>query len=254
MSDTGFDLDGQVIIVTGATRGIGRSMAISLARAGAVVVATGLSEEDVGDVVSEGTDEGLVLHPALLDVGDVASIRRAVADIVEEFGRIDALVNNAGLGHAHAALDVTESDWDQMMAVNLRGVFFACQAVAPAMIRQGGGRIVNISSQASFVALRDAVVYSTSKGGVNMMTKALAVEWAPHGINVNAVAPTFVYTPGTAPILDDPQWRQEVMSKIPLQRLATPDDVTAAVIYLAAPASRMVTGTVVRVDGGWTAQ
>lgn len=254
MEGTGFDLDGLVTIVTGATRGIGRALALDLARAGAVVVATGRSRPSVDEVVAEAAGEGLTLHPGVLDVTDVAATRTAVADIAEQFGRIDVLVNNAGLGHAHAALDVSEADWDDMMSVNLRGLFFVSQAVGRVMVEQGGGRIINLSSQASFVALRDATVYSTSKGGVNMMTRSLAVEWAPHGVNVNAVAPTFVRTPGTAPILDDPDWRADVMDRIPLRRLGETEDVTAAVRYLAAPAARMVTGTILKVDGGWTAQ
>lgn len=251
---TGFELDGKVSIVTGATRGIGRALAMTLASAGAVVVPTGRRQADVDDLCREAAEAGLELHPILLDVSDVASIGRGVEQVAGSFGHIDVLVNNAGLGNAHRAFDVRQSDWDEMMSVNLRGVFFMSQAVARVMADRGEGRIVNISSQASLVGLRDAAVYCTSKGGVNMMTKALAVEWAPLGITVNAVAPTFVYTPGTAPILDDPDWRRDVMSKIPLGKLAMPDDVAAAVTYLASPAGRMVTGTILLVDGGWTAQ
>ncbi len=250
----GFGLNGKVTIVTGATRGIGRALAIALARHGALVVPTGRKQPDIDDLCLEAADSGVEVHPVLLDVTDVGSIARAVDRVVAAFGRIDVLVNNAGLGNAHRAFDVRESDWDEMMAVNLRGLFFMSQAAARVMASQGGGRIVNMSSQASFVGLRDAAVYCTSKGGVNMLTKTLAVEWAPLDITVNAVAPTFVYTPGTAPILDDPDWRRDVMSKIPLGRLATPDDVAAAIVYLASDAGRMVTGTVLLVDGGWTAQ
>ena len=249
-----FSLDDRLVLVTGATRGIGRELAMQLAAAGARVVATGRTDEDLASVAAEAADRGLPVHPLRLDVRDTAALAPAVERVVAEHGRIDVLVNNAGLGNAHPALEVTEADWDEMMAVNLRGVFFMTQAVARVMVGQGGGRIVNMSSQASFVGLRDAAVYCTSKGGLNMMTKVLAVEWAPHNITVNAVAPTFVYTPATAPILDDPQWRRDVMSKIPLGELATIRDVAGAVIYLASDAARMVTGTVLLVDGGWTAQ
>jgi NAD(P)-dependent dehydrogenase (short-subunit alcohol dehydrogenase family) len=142
-----------------------------------------------------------------------------------------------------------------MMAVNLRGVFFTSQAVARVMIAAGkGGRIINLSSQGGLVGLPNAAVYCTSKGGVNMMTKVLALEWAPHDITVNAIAPTFVYTPGTAPILDDPEQRAMVLGKIPLGRIGLTDDVAGAVVYLAARSGRMVTGSVLVVDGGWTAQ
>ncbi|NJC69967.1 glucose 1-dehydrogenase [Planosporangium thailandense] len=249
-----FDVTDAVVVVTGASRGIGRELAMLLAEAGAIVVPTGRTTADLADLSVEARYRGVQLHPVLLDVRDVASIRQTVDRIVATHGRIDVLVNNAGLGHAYKALDVTEADWDDMMAVNLRGVFFTSQAVARTMILRRSGRIINISSQASFVGLPDAAVYCASKGGVNMLTKALAVEWAEHGITVNAVAPTFVYTPGTAPILDDPEKRAKVLAKIPLARLGSPEDVANAVIYLATPASRLVTGTVLVVDGGWTAQ
>jgi NAD(P)-dependent dehydrogenase (short-subunit alcohol dehydrogenase family) len=178
-----------------------------------------------------------------------------VSAIVAAHGRIDVLVNNAGLGFARAAFDVTEADWDEMMAVNLRGVFFMSKAVARTMAAAArGGRIINISSQGGLVGLPDAAVYCASKGGLNMLTKTLALEWAKEAITVNAIAPTFIYTPGTAPILDEPTMRASVLGKIPLGKFALTDDVAGAIVYLASDAGRMVTGTVLVVDGGWTAQ
>jgi NAD(P)-dependent dehydrogenase (short-subunit alcohol dehydrogenase family) len=204
---------------------------------------------------SEAQSRGLTVHPQRLDVRAVASINDAVSRIVATRGRIDVLVNNAGLGFARAAFDVTEADWDEMMAVNLRGAFFMSQAVARTMVSAGrGGRIVNISSQGGLVGLPDAAVYCAGKGGLNMMTKTLALEWAKHTITVNAVAPTFIYTPGTAPILDEPKMRTTVLGKIPLGQFALTNDVAGAIIYLASDAGRMVTGTVLVVDGGWTSQ
>jgi NAD(P)-dependent dehydrogenase (short-subunit alcohol dehydrogenase family) len=250
-----FSLAGRVVVVTGASKGIGRELALLLAGAGATVVPTVRTQRDADDLLAEAEREAVTLYPQLLDVRDVGQINAAVEQIVAARGRVDVLVNNAGLGYGHAALDVTESDWDEMMAVNLRGMFFTSQAVARAMIAAGnGGRIVNLSSQGGLVGLPNAAVYCTSKGGVNMMTKVLALEWAPHDITVNAIAPTFVYTPGTAPILDDPQQHAEVLGKIPLGRVGLTDDVAGAVIYLAARSGRMVTGSVLVVDGGWTAQ
>lgn len=249
-----FDVADKVVVVTGASKGIGRELAMLLADAGAVVVPTVRGADDIDSLIVEATGRGLQLYPVLLDVRDVAAIGVAMQDVVATYGRIDVLVNNAGLGNARAALDVTESDWDEMMAVNQRGVFFCSQAAARIMASQGGGRIVNLSSQGGLVGLPDAAVYCTSKGGVNMMTKVLALEWAKFSININAVAPTFVYTPGTAPILDEPAMRETVLSKIPLGTFGQTEDVAAAVIYLASPASRLVTGTVLVVDGGWTAQ
>jgi NAD(P)-dependent dehydrogenase (short-subunit alcohol dehydrogenase family) len=249
-----FDLGGKVVLVTGATQGIGRELAFLLAGLGAVVVASGRTTEALDRLGEEAAERRLALHSVLLDVRDTASINAAVTEVVDRHGRIDVLVNNAGLGHAHRALDVTEADFDDMMSVNLRGLFFMSQAVARAMIPRGGGRIVNMSSQGGVVGLPDAAVYCASKGGVNMLTKVLALEWAEHGINVNAIAPTFIYTPGTAPLLDGPGLRDEILAKIPLRQLGTPADVAGAVAYLATEASRLVTGTVLMVDGGWTAQ
>jgi NAD(P)-dependent dehydrogenase (short-subunit alcohol dehydrogenase family) len=249
-----FELRGKVVLVTGASQGIGRELAFLLAGLGGVVVATGRSAEALDGLTKEAIERNLTLDSVLLDVRHTASIDAAVAEVVNRHGRIDVLVNNAGLGQAHRALDVSEADFDEMISVNLRGVFFMSQAVARAMIPHGGGRIINMSSQGGVVGLPDAAVYCASKGGVNMLTKVLALEWAEHGINVNAIAPTFIYTPGTAPLLDGPGLRDRILDKIPLRQLGTPADVAGAVAYLATPASRLVTGTVLMVDGGWTAQ
>lgn len=250
-----FDLTDQIIIVTGASRGIGRYLALQLAEAGAAVIPTVRSKSDECSLLAEAEAAGVILHPTIVDVRDVGQVGRVVQTIVDTHGAVDVLVNNAGLGHAHAALDITEQAWDEMMAVNLRGMFFMTQAVARAMVGAGRpGRIINLSSQGGLVGLPNAAAYCTSKGGVNMMTKVLALEWAQYNITVNAIAPTFVYTPGTASILDDPVQRSRVLDRIPLGRLGQLDDVCSAVIYLAAPSGRMVTGAVLVVDGGWTAQ
>ncbi|MEW9806077.1 SDR family NAD(P)-dependent oxidoreductase [Mesorhizobium sp. ZMM04-5] len=252
---TRFDLRGRVVIITGASKGIGRELTMLLAETGAVVVPTARTDEDLATIAAEAKAQGHTVYPQRLDVRDVGSISAAVEAIVTAHGPIDVLINNAGLGFARAAFDVTGADWDEMMGVNLRGMFFMSQAVARTMVAAGkGGRIINISSQGGLVALPDAAVYCTSKGGVNMMTKTLAVEWARHGITVNALAPTFIYTPGTAPILDEPAMKAKVLSKIPLGKFALTDDVAGAVVYLGSDAGRMVTGTVLVIDGGWTAQ
>ncbi len=254
MRETTFSIEGKVIIVTGADFGIGREVALMLAEAGARVVPTVLEEANLDGLRAEAGARGVAVHPVQLDVSDVEAIRRVVGSIVDAHQRIDVLFNNAGLGYGHPALAVTESDWDQMMAVNLRGLFFMSQAVARIMIAQGAGRIINQSSQGGLVGLPEAAVYCATKGGVNALTKQLALEWAPLGVNVNAIAPTFVETPGTRPILEDPVRRADVLSKIPLGHVAAIDDVAAAVIYLASDAGRMLTGTILSVDGGWTAQ
>jgi NAD(P)-dependent dehydrogenase (short-subunit alcohol dehydrogenase family) len=251
-----FDFAGQVAIVTGANRGLGRDLARTLAACGATVLAgvrAGAESPEAGDVRWSAPGGGRVV-PIGIDVTDVPGTRAAVDAAAREYGTIDILINNAGLGANHDALDVTESDWDQMMAVNLRGVFFASQAVGRHMVERGYGRIVNLSSQAGLVGIRRHAVYSTSKGGVNLMTKVLALEWAEFGVTVNAVAPTWTYTPGTAERLDDPAFLATVLERIPVGRVASTADVAAAVVFLASRAAGMITGSILPVDGGWTAQ
>jgi NAD(P)-dependent dehydrogenase (short-subunit alcohol dehydrogenase family) len=249
MEAPNFNLAGQVAVVTGASHGIGRGLAQSLARAGAKVVVAARSAAPLDVLASE--IDGVAVT---IDVARIDSIRRGFDRVIEQLGRIDILVNNAGLGANHAALDVTETDWDDLMSVNLKGLFFCCQSAARHMLGRGYGRIVNISSQAGLVGIRDHAVYCASKGGVNQLTKVLALEWSARGVTVNAVAPTFIYTEGTKDRLDQPLYLKSVVDRIPAGRVGTIDDVAAAVIYLASPASGLVTGVVLPVDGGWTAQ
>ena len=164
------------------------------------------------------------------------------------------MVANAGLGENHPAEDVGETDWDTMMDVNLKGLFFSVQAAGRIMLEQRSGRIIAMSSQAGEVGIQHHAVYSASKGGVNQLVRVLALEWGSRGVTVNAVAPTFIYTPGTAERLDDPEYRASVEARIPIGRVGTIGDVAGAVVYLASEAGALVNGTVLNVDGGWTAQ
>jgi NAD(P)-dependent dehydrogenase (short-subunit alcohol dehydrogenase family) len=250
-----FDAAGRIALVTGAARGIGRACALALARAGADV-ALGFRALDAGGDVAEGVRAlGRRALPLQLDVTRPAEIAAAVGEAKRHFGRIDILVNNAGIGPPNPAESVTEDDFDATLAVNLKGTFFVSQAVARTMIATGsGGRIVNLSSQAGFVALPTEAVYCMTKAAIAHLTKCLAVEWAAHGIHVNAVAPTFIRTPGTARWLDDPDFRRELLSRIPLGRVGEPADVAAAVVFLSSPAAAMITGATLLIDGGWTAR
>jgi len=249
-----FRLDGQVALVTGASKGIGRDLAKALANAGASVAVAARDLDALERLASEIRSDGGEALAVELDVRDVAQIGEVFERVRTHFGSLDVLVNNAGLGANHPAEDITESDWDEMMDVNLRGLFFACQAAGRIMLAQGSGRIINMSSQAGVVGIREHAVYSASKGGVNLLTKVLALEWSNRGVTVNAVAPTFIYTPGTAERLDQPEYLAGVLDRLPIGRVGTTTDVAGAVLYLASPAGGLVSGHVLVVDGAWTAQ
>jgi len=190
-----------------------------------------------------------------MDVTDLSQIARAVEEAAQHFGKIDILVNNAGLGPENPAEDVRENDFDITLAVNLKGTFFVSQAVGRVMIAQGSGRIVNLGSQAGFVALPGESIYCMTKAAISHLTKCLAVEWGQYGITVNAVAPTFIVTPGTAPALDDPAFKADVLERIAaLHRVGEPMDVAGAVVFLASQAASLITGETILIDGGWTAR
>jgi NAD(P)-dependent dehydrogenase (short-subunit alcohol dehydrogenase family) len=250
-----FDLTGQVALVTGAARGLGRAISLALANAGADV-ALGLRDANAGgDVASEVEGMGRHAMPLQMDVTQMDQVFRAVDDAVERFGRLDILVNNAGLGPENPAEDVREEDFDLTVAVNVKGTFFASQAAGRAMIARGNGRIINLSSQAGFVALPTESVYCLTKAAIVHLTKCLAVEWGRHGITVNAVAPTFISTPGTESALTDPEFRADVLERIAgLHRIGEPMDVAGAVVFLASPAASLITGETILIDGGWTAR
>jgi NAD(P)-dependent dehydrogenase (short-subunit alcohol dehydrogenase family) len=250
-----FRLDGQVALVTGPARGIGRAVALALAEAGADV-ALGLRDVDAdGGVAAEITALGRRALALQMDIGSLEQIRSAVDAAEAAFGRVDILVNNAGASPENPAEDVREEDFDLTVNVNLKGTFFASQAVGRLMIRHGSGRIINIGSQAGLVALPTESVYCMTKAGVAHLTRCLAVEWGRHGITVNAVAPTFIETPGTEPALADPAFRAEVTERIAaLHRIGTPMEVAGAVVFLASPAASLITGVTLPIDGGWTAR
>jgi NAD(P)-dependent dehydrogenase (short-subunit alcohol dehydrogenase family) len=250
-----FDLTSQVALVTGAARGLGREAALALAHAGADV-ALGLRDQATGDgLVAEIAALGRRAVPLQMDVTNVSQVQTAVDQALAAFGRIDILINNAGIAPENLAENVTEPDFDLTCAVNLKGTFFVSQAVGRVMIRQGSGRIVNLGSQAGFIALPGESVYCMTKAAISHLTKCLAVEWGRHGITVNAVAPTFIATPGTEPALADPAFKADVIERIAaLHRIGKPVEVMGAIIFLASPAASLITGETILIDGGWTAR
>jgi NAD(P)-dependent dehydrogenase (short-subunit alcohol dehydrogenase family) len=249
-----FDVAGKIALVTGAARGLGRACAIALGQAGADVALGYRDARADGGTTDAIRALGRRALPLQMDVTRPAEIDAAVAEAARAFGRIDILVNNAGIGPPNPAESVTEADFDRTLAVNLKGTFFVSQAVGRVMIRNGGGRIVNLGSQAGAVALPTESVYCMTKAAIAHLTKCLAVEWARHGINVNAVAPTFIRTPGTVKWLQDDAFRTELLARIPLGRVGEPADVSAAVVFLASPAASLITGATLLIDGGFTAR
>jgi NAD(P)-dependent dehydrogenase (short-subunit alcohol dehydrogenase family) len=250
-----FDLAGQVALVTGVGRGLGRAIALALAHAGADV-ALGLRDVNAhGGLPREIEALGRKPLPLQMDMTRLDQVLGAIEGAATHFGRLDILVNNAGVAPGNPAEDFLEEDFDVTVAINLKGTFFASQAAARIMIRQGHGRIINLSSQAGFAALPGESVYCMTKAGISHLTKCLAVEWGKHNITVNAVAPTFIHTPGTEEALTDPAFRADVVERIAaLHRIGEPVDVTGAVVFLASPAASLITGHTILIDGGWTAR
>lgn len=247
------DLQNKTVIVTGGSKGIGKNIALSFAELGANVIIMGRNEKDLNQTLSELNEFPGKNQAMQVDVNDIAYVREVVDTIVHEYGSIDILVNNAGVNIAKPALEVTEQDWDQVLDTNLKATFFFSQAVAQHMIEQKSGRIINIASQMSFVGYIKRAAYCSSKGGVLQLTKALAVEWAPYHINVNAVAPTFVETEFTAKMFEDKEFKKDVQNRILFNELPQPKDISGAVLYLASNMANFVTGETIKVDGGWTA-
>ena len=254
MTYPSFDLSGKTALITGAGRGIGKACALALAHAGANI-ALGLRDILSGsEVVHDIRAMGREVIPLQMDVGNLEQIDQAVADATDHFGKLDILVNNVGVAPGNLPENVTEADFDTMIDLNVKGLFFTSQAVGKVMIKQKSGRIINISSQAGFISLPEETIYCMTKAAVNHLTKCLAVEWAPHNINVNAVAPTFIETPGTDPYLADPKNKKEVIGNIPLGRIGRVHEVSGAVVFLASPAASLITGEVMLIDGGWTSK
>jgi NAD(P)-dependent dehydrogenase (short-subunit alcohol dehydrogenase family) len=247
-----FSLSGKAVMVTGASRGIGRAIAQGCAASGADLILGVRRESDVSDILKASRAAGIRAMAVTIDLPDLDQARASIARAHAEMGRIDVLVNNVGIGPENLAEDVTESDFDMTVDVNLKGTFFVSQSVAKLMKAQGGGRIINISSQAGSVVLKGESIYCMTKAAINHLTRCLACEWAPYHINVNSVSPTFIHTDGTAPALSDPGFRARVLDHIPLGRIGETSDVAGAVVFLASPASELITGTNLLVDGGWS--
>jgi NAD(P)-dependent dehydrogenase (short-subunit alcohol dehydrogenase family) len=244
-----------VALVTGAARGLGRAISLALAHAGADV-ALGLRDINTGrELAKEIEALGRRALPLQMDMAQLDQVSRAVEHTAAQFRSLDILVNNAGVAPENPAENVREQDFDLTLAVNLKGTFFASQAAGRLMIRQNRGCIINMSSQAGFVALPTESIYCMTKAALAHLTKCLAVEWGKYNIRVNAVAPTFIRTPGTESALADPAFRNDVTERIAaLHRIGEPIEVAGAVVFLSSPAASLITGHTLLIDGGWTAR
>ncbi|TWH46253.1 SDR family NAD(P)-dependent oxidoreductase [Sporomusa sp. KB1] len=248
-----FSLSGKVAVVTGAGHGLGKGYALALAGAGAVVACVGRSSDKLRETVEQIKKSGGNAIALTADIARLDDIQSTMQAVVDEFGRLDILVNNAGTEIPKGIVEVTPEDYDTIMAVNLKGLYFASQAAVKYMIPTRQGKIINAGSLASQIGLAEATVYSASKGGVLQFTKALAVEMAAHNIQVNAIGPGYFRTQMTESFFQDEEHNKWIANRIPAGRIGTTDDLAGAVIFLASPASDYITGQIIYVDGGWLA-
>jgi NAD(P)-dependent dehydrogenase (short-subunit alcohol dehydrogenase family) len=248
-------LEGRVAIVTGASRGLGEAIAVGYAAAGADIVLAARSVEDLERVAEQVRARGRRALVVPTDVTVPEECERLAARAVEGFGRVEILVNNAGLPRGAApTLEVSPAKWDELLLANLHSAFYCCRYVGAHMVERGYGKIINMSSQMGLVGYRDRAAYCAAKGGMNNLTRALAVEWAPHQVCVNALAPTHIETPANSERVHDPAFVAEMLPRIPMGHFGRWEDVVGAAVFFAAPASDLVTGQVLAIDGGWTAQ
>ncbi len=248
-----FDLDGKVAMVTGSTRGLGEVSAGALAKAGAKVAVCGRVEADLERVSRSITELGSEAAGFSIDVTSKESVQEAVGRIIKHFGKIDILVNNAGVNHRVPVTEYPEEAWDRVLNTNLKGYFLVAQAVVPQMLERGYGKVINMSSILGTVGLPNMLAYASSKGGVDQMTKVMALEWAKKGVRVNAIGPTYFETDLVKQIRNDPERFQFINERTPMGRWGYPSELEGLVIFLAASASDFITGQTIYIDGGWTA-
>ena len=247
-----FDLSGRTALVTGASKGLGRAMAVGLARAGCDLALCARDRDGLAETRDAVRALGARAEIFSMDVLRRASVQEAVSAAAKAFGGLDVLLNNAGVNVRKPVLELSEEEWDLVVDTNLKGYFLVAQAVAPHLIARGYGKVVNVSSIFGAVGMNNQLAYASSKGGVVQMTKVMAIEWAGHGVRVNAVAPTYFETPLVAALRNDPERFRFINERTPMGRWGQPEELEGTVVWLASRASDFVTGQTVFVDGGWT--
>ena len=253
MPHQAFDLSGRTAVVIGGTSGIGRAIACSLAEAGADVVPSSRRPEQVKEAAAEIRALGRRSFEAVSDVGDRASLQQLLNECLEEFGKVDILVNSAGKTKRTPTVDVSDEEWADILDTNLTGTLRTCQIFGRHMLKNNYGRIVNIASLTSFVALYEVAAYSASKAAVAMLTKSLAIEWAARGVNVNAIAPGVFRTALNEKLLDATERGREFLLRTPMKRFGKVEELAGAAVFLASEAASFITGEVLVVDGGFLA-
>lgn len=248
-----FALDGRVALVTGASRGLGRGMALALGGAGADVAVVARTAEALEDTAAALRTLGRRALVVPADLSAVAHVQAAVAAAVDHFGRLDVLVNAAGVQVRKPVLEVTEDDWEAVVRIQLKAVYFASQAAARHMIARGGGKIINVGSLTASIGIPNTSIYSACKSGVLGLTRSMAREWAEYNIQVNCIGPGYYETAMSRDVFRDPEYRAWMLSRIPMRRFGVPEDLAGATIFLASAASNYITGQLINVDGGWLA-
>lgn len=248
-----FDLNGKIALITGSARGLGKAIAESLASYGATVVLNDINKEELKTTINEFNEHKFIVDSEVFDVTNEAKIKNGIESIISRLGKIDILVNNAGINRRDPILEMNEKDWDAVLNVNLKSIFLVSRNVVPYMMKNGLGKIINMASLTSEGARPTIAAYTTSKGGVKMLTKSMAIEWAEYNIQVNAIGPGYFKTEMNTVLVEDPKFNEWVLSKTPAKRWGELSDLTGIAVFLASLASDFINGQIIYVDGGWLA-